>query len=275
MATINEQGPLVDLQWFATDFVELEGQAEPAPGDGQGEELVVNPAESLFYSSPDGQSYKSREELDKFMTNEAMMRSKFTKSMMELGDKRRQFDSEKAEHDKARRAFEEEMRIKSEEFKSFDEKIRKNPQIYNYLKKQLSDQPAVNTDYIRKLIDEQYGDKFKKVEEWERNQTAEAQKREAIENLKLMYEDFDFDSVDKSYQELMNTASMQSLMEMIYFANKGRSIDPLDVERTITKQIENKKKAGISTTKGSSPPKAKQYANLSEAAEAAKELWNG
>lgn len=277
--------PLVHLQWHALEDMELiEGQGEPAPvEDGQGSSPAVPPGtpdftqESYFFKDPiGGQVFKTQEELAKAWEQSFLRREDYSRKTGDLASQRRQHEQERANFERQRKEFEEEMRRTRDEYKSFDERIRKNPQIYQMLKQQLNNQTGLNQDAIDRLIDQKYGDKFKKIDQWEAEKLANEQKSEAINALKLMYEDFDEGPIQEMYDKLLNDNSIQSLMEIFYHAHKGRSINPLDVERKMTAEIAKKRQAGLTSSQGSKATGSPVvHRTLNAAAAEAKKKYGG
>jgi hypothetical protein len=165
------------------------------------------------------------------------------------------------------------MRRDKEEMATYDKIIRQNPKLYPMLK-QLRDQGANTTDQaaIKRLIDQEYGDKFKKIEQWESDNYAKAQQEEAFNKMALMYEDFDRDSVQKRYDELLKANSIDALMEELHYAHKGRSHDPVGEQREFTQKLQKKQAGKLVSSEGSKAGgKPKAFRSIDEARMAAQE----
>jgi hypothetical protein len=277
--------PLVNLQWFAGEdgLVDLEGQGEPAPAEGgQGEPVATakipsakqSVSESYFYKHPEtGDAFKTKEELNKAWKQSYMMRSDYSKKTADLSGQKKQHEQDRQTLEKERREWQEQMKRDKEEMATYDKIIRQNPKLYPYLK-QLRDQGNSGFDQsaIEKLIDQKYGDKFKKIEQWENENYAKTQQEEAFNKMALMYEDFDKDSVQKSYDELLSANSIDALMEILHYAHKGRSYDPVGEQREFTQKLQKKQAGKLVSSEGSKAGgKPKAFRSIDEARMAAQE----
>lgn len=290
MANENVQAPspLVHLQWFADDLVEIEGQGEPAPvDDGQGKspaataaKAAPSKAESYFFDDPDsGESFKTREDLAKAWKQSYLRREDYSRKTADVAAQRKQHETERAAFEKLRKDFDEEMRQRRGEFEKYDKFIRGNPRVYQLLQKEMqsgSGQQGFDKESMDKYFEEKYGADIQAIRNQRQKEAADTLAKEAFAEMKLMYDDFDEGPIQAAYDKLLQDNNIKSLMEVLYYAEKGRSINKLDVERDITRKLEKKKEGGLTPPQGSKPSGGtKVHRNLNEAAAMAKKNWDG
>jgi hypothetical protein len=122
------------------------------------------------------------------------------------------------------------------------------------LRKELND--------LKQMID----DKEKKSEQ-------ENKRKQIYSWMGERYQDFDGESVDKFLGDMLETPEgdeMRSLVELVYWANKGR-MSPAQIENNITQNLAKKQNIKPAmTSSGNVPNGPRGFKSLEEAAEAAK-----
>ena len=185
-----------------------------------------------------------------------------------------------------RKAFESEQKRLQESYdrlnglegkwKPIDEFFAKNPQLAQRIMQEYKGKTAQQVqadpglkkelDDLRKMIEE----KDKKVEQEER-------RKKIYDWMGSRYQDFDGNHIDKALNDMLETPEgdeMRSLVELVYWANKGR-MSPAQIEGKITENLAKKQslKPPMSSS-GNVPNGPRGFKTLEEAAEAARAKYS-
>ena len=113
------------------------------------------------------------------------------------------------------------------------------------------------------------GPKLSEFEKAQKESQREKERAMFEEQMKSKYEDFDPKAVNELYQSLFaDGANMGTLMEYLYFAHKGKGINPTQIEKGVIDKLNKKKDAGIPSGKGGGYTEAKpKYKDMRQLAE--------
>jgi hypothetical protein len=210
--------------------------------------------DSTFFNTPD--------EAVKAFREGTMRHSEHKKAMTELEERRRAHENEKTLWLRQQSEWDEKTKF----YKDVDEFFKANPRAYAEVKK-LVGQGASRSDIgemINQMFEEKVGPKLSKIEEFEKQENAKAERARHFAELKKKYPDFDEEAVSKSYDQLMSPEStLGTLYEHLYHANRGRSIDPTQIQKETIDGLEKKSKSGFPSAKGTVHSTEKKANNLS------------
>jgi len=274
-----QTGPLdhVHLQWFAEG--DDPGQVVNGPViDGQAGNVEPEPFFSVSIPGENGQEevlkFQNQEEVARAFKEHALRRSDYSKKTAEVAQMRKAVDADKqlyaqmlADYNKRKADLDKQ----AERYSTYEEKLRLNPALRKQLEQTLN-QPHSGEDIqsiIKDVIEAQYGPTIQEMSDWKREKQLEEEKRLAYDACKQEFEDFDPAAVDSVYQELAS-GDIKSLVRALYFAHKGKNINPEQMKQAVVEGIKKKQGAGLPSTDGSSAslPKGKTPGSMEEALEA-------
>lgn len=250
----------VHLQWFGDADPQGQAMDTPVEPDGQGGE----PTEPYFSVDVPGDSgneilnFASPDELKQAFRENYMRHSTFTKRRMEDAEVRKSLDTDKQTYaqllsDLNRQR--EEFNKKKEQYDNWDSALKNNPKLFNQLQN-LRNQPLDGNDIVsvvKNVINEELGGTMKELTDFRREQQLSQERKAAYEKVRKMYPDFDGNAVDKVYDELA-AGDISTLVEALYHAHKGRSIDPMKIKEKLTDDLTKKQGASLPSSQGSKPP---------------------
>lgn len=230
---------------------DIQGQVSSQAPEGQpGGDIQSGQVEKPFYQY-ESQAFKTPDELSNFIKSGTMMHSDYTKKTQTLAEERKRYENERAEHNRQYSEWDKKIDL----YKKADELFKANPRAFQQVQ-QMIKQGASGSDVqeiVEKAIEEKVGPKLSEFEKYQKTQQAKAERDRYFGELKGKYQDFDEKSVQSLYDELMGEGSnMGTLAEMLYFAHKGKGLDPAKAKQEVIDDLEKKGKAGFPTTKGAS-----------------------
>jgi hypothetical protein len=184
---------------------------------------------------PGKEVFKNKEELAKRFREGTLFHAGFYKKSEELAKHRKELDAER----KQMEATAAQIRHMEAQHKPVDSFLKSRPDVYNYI---LSQMRSPSQDTVAKqaegLVTEKtkaIEEKLKKFEDWQQEQDLERQRQSIFGQFKKEHEDFDEDAIKQELQranEVPEEDSLRSLVEMIYYARKGRET-PAQIEQRI------------------------------------------
>lgn len=239
------------------------GTSEPAPA------IADTAAPFYTYTGPKGEeSYKSKDELDKFMRESALRQSDYTRKTQEVANYRKQFDDERKKFSEEQKAFLESKK----RYDQWDQTLRTRPDIYRQLE-QMAQAPAGPSevfDRSRQYADEKTKELAERLEAIEREREEERSNRELEEIFGSMsneYEDFNKENI-LEWLDTLKDGKTEPLIRALYFAQKGR-VSPLETEKRVTEKLQKKQSAGITPGKNVASNAKPAFKSRNEAARAA------
>lgn len=243
-----------------------EQPVESAPIDSGSEQ----PAVFHEWDHPSGEkvTFSTPDELNEALKSSYFRQQDYTRKTQSIAEQKKQIEKERAD-------FQEQMKMFQQSKKQYDEwdnLLKQRPQIYQQLQN-LARSPANPGEiYDRSVgyVDEKtkaFEEKVKQFEDYIKEQKSEKERNSIIEQLTGKYEDFDRQSVEEALAALRD-GGLPALYEMGYYARKGRSLTPSEVEKNVTQKLRKKQSAGLQKP-GQPPSNGKQYANVKEARAAA------
>lgn len=267
----------IHLQWFGKDDSTGQVVDDPANSGQVGEEQ-----EPFLSLSVPGENvdevlnFKNKEEVAKAFIENRMRRSNYSKKTAETAELRKAADADKQMYaqmlaDTNRRKAE--LDKQAEKYNNYEQQLQMNPALRRELAK-LKGQPHSGEDIrdmIKSYVEEQYGSTIEEINNWKRDQMMADQKTQTYNSLKKEFEDFDGNAVDSVYEKLAS-GDVVDLVRMLYYANKGMSIDPMQVKQQVVDGIQKKQNAKLPSAEGSSSsvPDKKVPGSIEEAYEALK-----
>lgn len=255
-------------KWFPTpcyapDDAGQGGDEPPVetPEDGQG-------TPETFWTSPEGTNFASPDELAQAWKDGVLMRSDYTQKTQAHAKERKEFERQREDFQREYDRFREEQKRKEDEFKQFDRLVRERPDVYNEMKKRLQSPLDGNAtaQLVEQMLEEKLGPELKELRQFKEQQETEKELEKVYGELGEKYPDFDKGIVDPVLNEL-SEGGFASLAELIYHANRGRSMSPAEVERRVAENLEKKKNAGLASGKsGASTGSSKAYASIEDVA---------
>jgi hypothetical protein len=254
------------------------------PAKNQGQAASTPSSKPYFdYKFDDGEevSFKSPDELAQYFRGGVLRHKDYTKKTQAHSEQVKQFESERKKHE----ATLEQLNGLKGKYDKIEQFVKQRPDVYDRILKEMKQpSPSAAQGNAQKYFEEQiqslrqeYDGKLSKYEERMKREEDEARRKSTIGSLKSRYEDFDEDSVNKLVSELTEQApgdELHSLMELLYWANKGRG-SYAKMEEKLTDGL--KRKAGMKPTLTGSPaPEGSGpavFKNIKEAAAAAKKRF--
>ena len=218
----------------------VEEQGAPAP-EGQ--------AEPYFsYDYPDGEkvSYATKEELAAGYKDSYFRTKDYTRKSQENARYRKQYEDRMKELDDREKSHKERER----EWEQRDKFIKSRPDVYKQIG-QLMQRPASPEEFVN----EKYSALEKEIEDmksWRKEQELNRETDALFSQMQGKYEDFDPDMVREQIN-LLSESGLDSLVETIYYANKGR-VSPAQMQQKVAENLAKKKKAAVMPGKGAPVP---------------------
>lgn len=249
---------------------------DDAPVTGQSDEgsLEVGQEQSgsepyFQFSQPDGnvESFATKDDLERAWKDSYLRHSDYTRKTQSLSEERKKFDKDFEDYKDEQRAF----RKTKEQYDEWDKLIKTRPDIYKQLSNMSKTAPNASTMYERATgyADEKTSAVEKRLESLE-EQLMQANSKKEIDSIfskmEGQFKDFDRDKI-REYLEHLSTGETEPLVEMAYWATKGRT-DPLAMEQKIAENFQKKKSSGLMPS-GGVPSKGTGYNSLEEGKEAA------
>jgi hypothetical protein len=265
----------IHLQWFAEN--DNQGQAADSPvADGQAG-TEPEPFWSVTVPGEKGDEvlrFATEDDIAKAFRESYMRRSDYSKKTAETSELRKAADSDKqlyaqmlADLNKRKAELEE----KEKKYTGYEKQLQMNPALRRELEK-LKGQPHSGEDIqemIEQIVESKYGSTIEEINNWKRENQLTEEKKKAYEACRQEFEDFDPNAVDSYYQELAN-GDINSLVKALYYAQKGKSIDPVKMQQQLVDNIQKKQDAKLPSTEGSqaSGTKKKVPGSIDEALQA-------
>lgn len=250
------------------DPVAPEGQEQTSANTGAGNTAAV--AEP-FLKIDEHTSFNSAEDAIKAFKEGTARHSEYKKNMESLAEERRRYDADRVLHAQQVKDFEE-KRKGYDLYKQWDERLKTNPGLYKKMAQIMGESPKGSDiqEMIQQAIKENVDPRLAEFEAEKKRRLVEEEKGKYFAELKAQYQDFDDKAVDEAYQKLYQ-GSMKDLAEMLYFAGKGRTVNPVAVQEKIMEGLEKKKTAGLASPKGSTVHTAAKEKSFNSLAERLKE----
>jgi hypothetical protein len=241
--------------------VDIQGQPAVEDPEGQPSSGIQEGQVEPFHKYED-QVFKTPDELNEYLKTGTMRQKDYTQKTMSLAEERKAHENAKSLWLRQQAEMDEKVKF----YKDVDEFFKANPRAYAEVKK-LVGQGASRSDIgemINQMFEEKVGPKLSKIEEFEKQENAKAERARHFAELKKKYPDFDEEAVSKSYDQLMSPEStLGTLYEHLYHANRGRSIDPTQIQKETIDDLEKKSKSGFPSAKGAVHSTEKKANNLS------------
>lgn len=249
------------------------GQVAVSEGQGTGQPELEAPFHQYhFPGEKEPTTFKSKEDLDKFLRDSSMRHSDYTRKTQELSRQRKEFEEKSVGLDKTLGSY---ARYNEIDAWLKTEKGQKAMQMIEKEMTQPSNQAQV--EEFRSYADQRYSELEERLKSYEQAQAQreqEAMRDSILEKMGSKYDDLDksviLDRI-KSLSESPDDASMEDFMDLVYWAEKGRA-STAQLEQRMTEN--QKKKQSIKppmTTAGvkGGPP---QFKTIEEAAEYARQM---
>ena len=246
---------------------DIQGQVDDQALEGQPGTDTQEGQVSPFYTY-ESQSFKDQNELTDYIKKGTMMHSDYTKKTQSLSEERRRHENEKSEWFRKQADWDDKIKL----YKQADELFKANPQAFKTVQ-QMIRQGASGTDVqelVKKTIEETVGPKLNEFEEYQKREKAKAERDRYFGELKGKYPDFDDKPVQELYDSLMSPdANMGTLAELLYFAQKGKGINPAQAQKEVLDNLKKKEGSGIPSARGATTasdkkPKAQNMKQLTE-----------
>jgi len=234
----------------------------PAQPSGQGPSVEKAPASTsktpyFEYEWEDGKkdSFASVEDLKRSYREGVLRHRDYTKKTQELAEQRKTHETER----KALEATAVQVRAMESQWRPVDEFLKNRQDVYQYIQSQMRQPgPDIMARQTQNLVENKtkgIEDKLKAFEEWKEEQDLERQKRSLFDQFKKTYDDFDEDAISEELRKANETPeedSLRSLVEMIYFARKGRET-PIEIEKRIAETSSGKSQKRPPVPPGKAP----------------------
>ena len=136
------------------------------------------------------------------------------------------------------------------EWEQRDKFLKSRPDVYKQIG-QLMQRPASPEEFVN----EKYSALEKEIEDmksWRKEQELNRETDALFSQMQGKYEDFDPDMVREQIN-LLSESGLDSLVETIYYANKGR-VSPAQMQQKVAENLAKKKKAAVMPGKGAPVP---------------------
>lgn len=229
-----------------------------------GQEPFLKIDDSTFFNTPD--------EAVKAFQEGTQRHSEHKKAMSALEEDRRRHENEKALWIRQQSEWDDKIKL----YKQADELFKANPRAFQTVKQML--RQGAGREDIQELIDKAVKQKLGPIEENEKRRSAQEERNRYFTELKERLPDLDEKAVSSLYDQLMSPeANMGTLIEMLHYANRGKGIDPTQIQKETINNLEKKSKAGIPSVKGAgySAKKEVNKLNMKQLAEKLKRETGG
>jgi hypothetical protein len=246
------------------------GQADTsAPIQNSNAQVDTAPEPFYVYKGPKGEEkYSSRDELDKFMREDALRRSDYTRKTQEVANYRKQFDQERSKFTEEQKAFLEAKK----RYDQWDQTLRTRPDIYKQLEQMTQTPPDAASvfDRSREYADgktKELADRLEALEQEREKERTNREMEEVMGKMEKEFPDFKRDSV-LEWLDTMKDGNTESLVRALHFASVGKNT-PLETEKKMVEKLQKKATAGIVPGKGVAPGGKQAYKTHDLAAQAA------
>jgi hypothetical protein len=223
----------------------------PEGSQGSTAQVAVSEPVKEFLRIDENTVFNSPQDAIKAYKEGTMRHSEYKKGMEEYKSNSTRFENERAQYNRERAEWEE----KNKKYKSFDDIITKNPRAYQQMLAIMKEQKGgLDPDEIKKIVDQQYGPQFKKIEEEDKRKRTAEERDKHYADLTSQYPDFNKDAVQQTWDKLMGPeATMRDFLEVLHYASKGRGVDPAKIKEEVIDNLEKNKAARIPTARGAAP----------------------
>ena len=249
------------------------GQVDVSKGQGLGEPQSEAPFHQYhFPGEKEPTTFKSKEDLDKFLRDSSMRHSDYTRKTQELSRQRKEFEEKSTGLDQTLGTY--------ARYKEIDEwlKTDKGQRAMQMIEKEMT-QPSnqAQVEEFRSYADQRYSEleeRLKGYEDQQKQREQETMRDQIIEKMGSKYDDLDKNVIldrIKQLSESPEDASMEDFMELVYWAEKGRgSVAGLEQRMAENQKKKQSVKPPMTTTgvKGETP----QFKTIEEAADYARQM---
>lgn len=242
---------------------EMEQQGDPAPAAPEAVSAPVEGQASPFhtYKWDDGKEdvFNNPDELNRFIKEGALRHSDYTRKTQQIAESRKMLEQRMKDYENKERAFNE----SAPEIMKMDQWLKANPQVRDRIAEEMRGSTA-NPEF-KKLLEEAINplnEKLSKYEEAEAKRREDAERNRAFDSVAGRYSDFDRSRIEQTIQRLQEVPpemSLESLVETLYYAEKGRTT-PGAVERKQAQQASKLRPSSPNTATISAPATAPQNA---------------
>ena len=239
-------------------------EAAPAPVEGQ-----ATPFHS--YKGDDGKDtvFNTSDELNDYIRQGTLRHSDYTRKTQQIADSRKLLEQRMKDYEGKERAFNE----SAPEIMKMDKWLKANPEVQDRIAQEM--RGTTSNPEFKKLLDEAITplqEKLSKYDEAEAKRSDDAARNKAYDSIAARYTDFDRKQVDQTIQRLQEVPQamqLESLIETLYFADKGRTT-PGEIERRQAQQASKQRPTSPATeTIGAPAPTPQNKAEARAIAEAA------
>lgn len=230
-----------------TDITAPEGQAAISPDSGQAGGTPFHTYEDMTFATPD--------DVNKYLKESTLRQDDYTRKTQSLADMRRQFENERMEFNRGRSDYEKNI----EKYKQLDDIMKSNPEAAREMVRLVSGTPQGDDlkEVVKAYLEESgIAQRLNEVEKERKREQADRERDEWFEKLEQQYDDFDRKSVQETYDRLFDeNSSMGDFMELLYYANKGKGINPEEIKSDLLSKLQSNRRASVPDNKGASATK--------------------
>lgn len=243
-------------------------------GSGGGTPLEQNPSPFFEIEDEKGKKYvfNSPDELKEKFKDFGMLRSDYTRKTQSHAEAVKEFERMKQEHEEYKRREAGEILKLRERYDKYEKKLKENPHIARQLKTLMEKGTTgdVAVEKARAYVDEKLQELQGELEEhkkWRKQREMSEYQNRIFDGMKQKYPDFSQEQI-QAVMQTVDPSNLESLVELVYHASRGRSQGPAQQARMAEAQ-QRKQAARVMPGNGAPVMEQPNLDSLDEARELA------